>query len=382
MRRTSPGLLRALPLVNMPNQFPCKPVVLVFPLDDLVRLNGGFYLCPTCVNDVADGAKRGREFGACARAQQRLRRGAEAREHHTSARDGIKSSRVLRQQRVEAAGDKYDAAALAPLPGSGGPRRLSVEDLGSRIHAFLIIHEFDGGTRHTFRRDAQHAAVVGRAIAQQARSAVGRLADYARARASRRRRAEVGRPENGHGGNAESGGYVHRSGVVREKHAARGGEVDETLERGFAGDAHDRNAAAAQFRSDAGTKRPLARRAENHNRPAAGARYGCRGFHEALGWPLLGAAVLRSGTDTQDGRRNPEQSQQALAFGPGLGNAVEQHRAGILHAIDNTGAAQQFQIVYGFVRHRLRRSDGLCEKQPAPVAVISDSARYAGCARR
>ncbi|MGE5486537.1 MAG: hypothetical protein ACM3ZB_01795, partial [bacterium] len=61
MRRTSPGLLRALPLVNMPNQFPCKPVVLVFPLDDLVRLNGGFYLCPTCVNDVADGAKRGRE---------------------------------------------------------------------------------------------------------------------------------------------------------------------------------------------------------------------------------------------------------------------------------------------------------------------------------
>ena len=88
------------------------------------------------------------------------------------------------------------------------------------------------------------------------------LADHARERAGGAGGGVVGRAEDRHGGDAERRGDVHGAGIVGQKQAAGGGQIDEFAQRGLAGKVMDVDAGGPQRFRHSFAQRPLARGAE------------------------------------------------------------------------------------------------------------------------
>ncbi len=78
--------------------------------------------------------------------------------------------------------------------------------------------------------------MVDGAIAQQARAALGVLADDARVLAGGSGSGVVRRAEHRRYGNAQRAGDVHRAGIVGEEQATCRGQIDELAQGGFAGE--------------------------------------------------------------------------------------------------------------------------------------------------
>src|ERR1039458_10532175 len=98
--------------------------------------------------------------------------------------------------------------------------------------------------RSQFGGNGGHATVVDGTLAEQAGTAFGMRADYARQRAGGAGGGVIGCAEDGNGGNAQRASDVHGAGIVGQEEAAGRGEIDEFAERGLAGE--DGNGGNAQ----------------------------------------------------------------------------------------------------------------------------------------
>ena len=107
--------------------------------------------------------------------------------------------------------------------------------------------------------------MINGAVAEQAGAAFGMFANHARERAGGTGGGIVGGAENGDGRDGEGGGHMHGAGIVGQKKAAGGGEVDEFAERGLAGYVAGVNVAADEGSGDLFTERALGGGAEDQD---------------------------------------------------------------------------------------------------------------------
>src|ERR1035441_10177383 len=111
---------------------------------------------------------------------------------------------------------------------------------GLRILVRVSISFREAEQQRRFLGDAgrihpRHTPVIDGALAQQARAALGVLADHTRQFTGGAGGGVVGGAEYRHGGNAERGGNVHGAGIVGQKEAAGRGQIDELRQAGLAG---------------------------------------------------------------------------------------------------------------------------------------------------
>src|ERR1019366_6358904 len=108
---------------------------------------------------------------------------------------------------------------------------LDNSDLGNSV-VYRVLSKYQqlrGRRDDTLRRHPGHAAMVDRTLAFEAGCAVNGFAHNARHRAQRTRGRFVGGSKDRDGGNAQRGGDVHSTGIVREKYAARSGHIDKVI---------------------------------------------------------------------------------------------------------------------------------------------------------